>query len=376
MGIWDKVRETVGNELIEIIEWNNPPKDTIVHKFPVHNDQIKNNAQLIVRPSQVAVFINEGTIADVFGPGTYSLNTKNLPILATLKGWKYGFESPFKADVFFVKSSEFVNNKWGTQNPIMLRDPEFGPVRIRTYGLYSKKVIDAGAFIKKISGTEKDYTKDDLVEYLRDIVISRFTDVIGESKIPILDMAANYDELGKFIATRITDDFAAYGLQITKIMVENISLPPNVEEALDKRSSMGIIGNLNAYSQFQSANAMEDAANNPGGEASAGIGMGMGFAMANQMGQQMLNQPHGQDNAPAAGGPPPVPGATQYFTAVNGQQTGPFPLQTLKLHIEAGSPTKDTLVWCEGMDGWTAASSVDEVNALFNAGPPPLPPQA
>lgn len=368
MGIWDKIR----GEFVDIIEWTDDSNDTLVYRFDRYGNEIKYGAKLTVRESQQAVLIHEGKLADVFGPGMYELETKNIPILATLQGWKYGFESPFKAEVYFVNTRRFTDLKWGTKNPIMLRDPEFGPVRLRTFGSYCMRVVDPKLFITEIVGTDGHFTKDEIVDQLRNLVVSRSADILGESKIPVLDMAANYDELGEFISTRIQPDFQAYGLDVTKVLIENISLPPMVEEALDKRTSMGVIGNLNAYSQFQAANAMEDAANNPGGEASAGIGMGMGFAMANQMGQHMFNNPQGQGAAPSA--PPPIPGGTNYFTAVNGQQTGPFPLAALKAQASSGTLSPETLVWAEGMAEWTAASTVPEIKALLSTGPPPIPP--
>lgn len=369
MGIWDKIR----GEFIDIIEWTDASNDTMVYRFDRYGNEIKYGAKLTVRESQQAVFIHEGKLADVFGPGMYNLETQNIPILSTLQGWKHGFESPFKAEVYFINTRRFTDLKWGTKNAIMIRDPEFGGVRLRTFGTYCMRVVDPKLFITEIVGTDGHFTKDEITEQLRNLVVSRSADILGESKIPILDMAANYDELGEFISTRIHPDFEAYGLDVTKVLVENISLPPAVEEAMDKRTSMGVIGNLNAYSQFQAANAMQDAANNPGGEASAGIGMGMGFAMANQMGQHMFNNPQGQ-GAPAPGGPPPLPGSTQYFTAVDGQQTGPFALSALKDQISSGTLGADTLVWTQGMAEWSAASSVGEINALFSTGPPPIPP--
>jgi membrane protease subunit (stomatin/prohibitin family) len=368
MGLWDKIR----GEFVDIIEWTDPSNDTMVYRFERHGNEIKYGAKLTVRESQKAVFIHQGKLADVFEPGMYELETKNIPILSTLQGWKHGFESPFKAEVYFVNTRRFTDLKWGTKNPIMLRDPEFGGVRIRTFGTYCMRVVDPALFITEIVGTDGHFTKDEIVEQLRNLVVSRSADILGESKIPILDMAANYDELGEFISTRIHPDFEAYGLDVTKMLVENISLPPAVEEALDKRTSMGVIGNLNAYTQFQAAEAMEAAAKNPGGEASAGIGMGMGFAMANQMGKGLM--PNQQAQAPGGGSPPPIPGGKQYFMAVNGQQVGPFAVDALRGQITAGSLTSETLVWAEGMAEWTAASAVPEVSTLFSASPPPIPP--
>jgi membrane protease subunit (stomatin/prohibitin family) len=366
MALWDRIK----NELIDIIEWTDDSNNTMVWRFPRFQNEIKTGAQLTVRESQVAVFVNEGQIADVFQPGRHKLETQNMPVLTTLKGWKYGFNSPFKVEVYFVNTKNFTDNKWGTQNPIMLRDPEFGPIRLRAFGSYAIKIIDAGKFIKEIAGTQAHFTTEEVTEQLRSMVVTRFSDAVGESKIPVLDLAANYDELSKFISTKINPEFNEYGLELTKFLVENVSLPPEVEIALDKRSSMGILGNLNQYAQFQAANAMEQAAKNPGGNASEGMGMGMGFAMAQQMGQ-MFNQQNQQQQ-----GPPPVPGAAvTFFIAVNGQQQGPYNLQTLQNMVQQGTLTRDTLIWKQGMTAWTKAGDVAEVSALFGAVPPPLPPQ-
>jgi membrane protease subunit (stomatin/prohibitin family) len=367
MGLWERIK----NELVDIIEWTDDSSNTMVWRFPRFQNEIKNGAQLTVRESQVAVFVNEGQIADVYKPGRVKLDTQNMPVLTTLRGWKYGFNSPFKVEVYFVNTKNFTDNKWGTKNPIMLRDPEFGPVRLRAFGTYAIKVVDAGKFIKEIAGTQAHFTTEEVSEQLRNLIVTRFTDAIGESKIPILDLAANYDELSKFISAKINPEFGEYGLEVTKFLVENISLPPEVETALDKRSSMGIIGNLSQYAQFQAANAMEQAAKNPGG-ANAGVEMGMGFAMANQMGQ-MFNQQNTQNQQNQ--NPPPVPGVAQYFIAVNGQQQGPYSLQTLQQMIQQSSVSRDTLIWKQGMAAWIKATDVTEVNSFFSLVPPPLPPQ-
>jgi len=287
-------------------------------------------------------------------------------------GWKHGFESPFKAEVYFVSTRQFTDQKWGTKNPIMLRDPEFGPVRLRAFGNYVVRIKDAGKFIKEIVGTDGHFTTDEVTDQLRNLIVTRFTDILGESKIPVLDLAANYDELSTFVTDKISPEFLAYGLEAPKLLVENISLPPAVEEALDKRSSMGVIGNLNAYTQFQVAESMSKAAENPGGMAAGGMGMGMGFAMANQMGQAMGQQPHQAQQPP--GTPPPPPTPSSYHVAVNGQTTGPFDLNTLRQQIQSGSFTTSSMVWRAGMSGWMAASQVPELQALFGPPPPPAPP--
>jgi membrane protease subunit (stomatin/prohibitin family) len=364
MGLWDKIR----GELVDIIEWTDPTNDTMVWRFERYGNEIKYGAKLVVREGQQAAFINEGKLADVFRPGTFTLETKNLPILSTLLGWKHGFQSPFKAEVYFVSTRRFTDLKWGTKNPVMLRDPEFGPIRLRAFGTYAIRVTEAAKFIREIVGTDGQFTTDEITGQLRNLIITRFTDILGESRIPALDLAANYDELGEFITKKIKPEFEVYGIDVTKMLVENISLPPKVEEALDKRASMGVIGNLGAYTQYQAAEAMEAAAENPGGMAGGGMGMGMGFAMANQMGQAMTSPP------PAPGGPPPLPTASQYFAAVGGQQGGPFDMKTLQGMVSSGQLTRETLVWKQGMANWTPAGQVAELQNLFGAVPPPLPP--
>ena len=252
MDIWKKL----SGELIDIVQWLEDAPNVLVHRFERMNNEIKNGAKLVVREGQAAVFVNEGQLADVFKPGTYTLTTQNLPILATLKGWKYGFESPFKAEVYFVQTKQFTDLKWGTMNPIMRRDPEFGPVRLRAFGTYAMRVGDPGALIKQVVGTAARFTEEGINEQLRNVIVSRFTDTLGESKIPMLDLAGNLSELGEFVAGAIRPEFNTYGLELTKLLIENISLPPEVEAALDKRSSMGLVGNLQQYAQFQAANAM------------------------------------------------------------------------------------------------------------------------
>jgi membrane protease subunit (stomatin/prohibitin family) len=255
----------------------------------------------------------------------------------------------------------------------MLRDPEFGPMRLRAFGTYAMRVSDPGTFIKEIVGTDGHFTTDELTEQLRNMIVSRFADVVGESQIPALDLAANYDELGDFVTNRIQGEFSAYGLELTKLLVENISLPPAVEEALDKRTSMGVIGDLSKYTQFQAAEAMRDAAQQEGGLAGGGLGMGMGFAMANQMAQSMPTQ--GAAPAPGAAAPPPLPTAVTFHVAVHGQQAGPFDLPTLQQMAGKGELTRETLVWKQGMANWTPAGQVAELAGVFGQVPPPLPPQ-
>jgi len=301
IGLFDKIK----GEFIDVIEWTDSSPNTLVYRFPRHNNEIKNGAQLTVREGQSAVFIDEGKLADVFGPGMYTLETENLPILSTLKGWKHGFESPFKAEVYFVNTRQFTDQKWGTKNPVTMRDPEFGPVRVRAFGTYVVRVSDPGKFIQEIVGTDGHFTTEDVTDQLRNVLVARFSDAMASSGVAVLDMAANYDELGAKLSERVKDDMAGYGVELRTLLVENISLPPAVEEALDKRTSMGVIGDMAKFTQYQAAEAIGDAAKNPGsgGMAAGGMGAGLGFAMANQIGQAM--------NPPAApqGGaaPPPLP---------------------------------------------------------------------
>ena len=364
MGIWDALK----GQLIDIIEWNDDTRDTMVWRFPRRENEIKNGARLIVRESQVAAFVNEGQLADVFHPGTVELHTQNLPILSDLKGWKYGFNSPFKAEVYFVSTRVFTDRKFGTKNPIMMRDAEFGMVRLRAFGNFSIRISDAATFVKQIAGTGGRFTLEELDEQLRDMVSSRFADALGQSKIPALDLAGNYEQLGQFIATKMATDFQPFGLTLVNLFVENISLPPEVEAAMDKRTSMGVIGNMQAYTQYQTAEAIPDAARNPGGLAGSAAGMVMGMNMANNVAAGMSA---GQQSVQA--GPPPLPKSAAFFVAMNGQQAGPFETADLSAKVTAGQLTRDTLVWKQGMPQWTAAGSVAELKSLFDNSPPPLP---
>jgi membrane protease subunit (stomatin/prohibitin family) len=290
MSILDKVKEAAMNQFIEVIEWLDDSQDTLLYRFPVYQQEIKNGAQLIVRESQAAVFVFEGQVADVFTPGRYTIDGGNTPILSKLGAWKHGFNSPMKSEVYFVNTKQFTDMKWGTSNPIMLRDSDFGVVRLRAFGAYSMRVADPGEFIKQIAGTNAQFQTEDIDGQLKRAIVTEFSDALGEMKIPALDLAAQYKELGGAIRDKINEDFKGYGLEVTKFYVENISLPPEVEAALDKRASMGALGDAQKYMQFQAADALRDAAKNEGGGAGLGAGLGAGFAvggqMANAFGQQ------------------------------------------------------------------------------------------
>jgi len=290
MSIIDKIKDAAMHQFIEVIEWLDSSQDTLVYRFPVEGQEIKNGAQLIVRESQAAVFVFEGQIADVFQPGKYTIDGGNTPILSKLGAWKYGFNSPFKSEVYFVNTKQFTDMKWGTSNPVMLRDADFGIVRLRAFGAYSLRVADPGEFIKEIAGTNAQFQTEDIDGQLKRAIVTEFSDALGELKIPALDLAAQYKEIGETIRGKINEDFKGYGLEVTKFYVENVSLPPEVEAAMDKRASMGALGDAQKYMQFQAADALRDAAQNEGGGAGLGAGLGAGFAvggqMANVFGQQ------------------------------------------------------------------------------------------
>ncbi|MBF0303140.1 MAG: SPFH domain-containing protein [Desulfamplus sp.] len=385
MALWDKVKA----EFIDIIEWTDDSSNTMVYRFPRYDNEIKYSAQLIVRQSQAAVFVKRGQIADVFPSGHYTLDADNLPILATLAGWKYGFHSPFKAEIYFVNLKNFTNLKWGTKNPVILRDPEFGAVRLRAFGTYVVKISDPARFIREIVGTDGHFTLEKVTDQLRNLIITRFSDLLGDRNIPVLDLTASYDELSRVLTKIISPEFLEYGLDITKLLVENISFPTEVEEAMDKRSSMGIIGNLDNYFKFQSANAMEMAARNPSGDAGAGVGMGMGFAMANQMAEAMRRQSVTEADSQqkssttldrpyvnTESSPPPLPATepfVEYYIAGKGEKIGPLELKVILSNIKKEKIRTDTLIWRQGLEGWQKADTIEEMKSAFKSVPPPLP---
>lgn len=366
MGLFGKIR----SQFIDVIDWTDDTRDTLVWKYPRGDNEIKNGAQLVVRESQAAVFMYEGQMGDVFLPGRHELTTQNIPVLTTLASWKYAFNAPFKCDIFFISTRQFTDLKWGTQNPIMLRDAEFGPIRLRAFGSYCFQVNDAGKFVKQLAGTDSLFQTHEITNQFRNMLVSRFADALGECKIPALDLAANYNELGEKLKGSMQSEFDEYGIKLTKYLVENISLPPEVEAALDKRSQMGVLGNLNAYTQMQTADAIRDMSNNPGAGANM-MGMVAGMGMGQVMGGTMQgNAQQAQQN----GAPPPMPQAAQWFAALDGQQAGPFDDAGIKDKIAGGGITKDTLVWKQGMANWSAAGSVAELAGFFGAAPPPMPP--
>ncbi|MBB6626544.1 SPFH domain-containing protein [Nocardioides sp. KIGAM211] len=373
MGFMDKVR----GQFIDIVEFLDDSRDTIVWRFPRQGNEIKNGAQLVVREGQVAVLVDEGQLADVYTPGTYTLDTQNMPILSDLKGWKYGFNSPFKVEVYFVGTRLYTDMKWGTQNPVTLRDPEFGIVRLRAFGAYALQVTDASKLLRALVGTDPQFRTEEVAEFLRQNIVGQVGTALANSKLPMLDLAANQQTIAATLAGTLTTSLADMGISIPRFVIENISLPPEVEAVLDKRTSMGVMGDLDQYAKYQAATAIGDAANNPGG-AGEGMGLGMGMAMGQQMANAMAPKP-AQAAAPAAPStsPPPIPGAAApWFLALGGQQVGPVALAELPPRVAAGELKPDTLVWQQGMAAWTAAAEVPELAGLFPAVPPPMPPSA
>jgi membrane protease subunit (stomatin/prohibitin family) len=378
MGIFDTIKEKLSNEFIDIIEWLDYTDDTICHRFERYQNEIKNNAKLIVREGQTAVFINEGQLADVFKPGTYTLNTQNMPILTTLKGWKYGFNSPFKAEVYFVNTHLFTDEKWGTKNPITLSDDRFGLVEIRAFGTYAYRINDAGKFIVDIVGTDNNFTNFEINEHLKSLIATRFTDTVGEAKLPIELYAANTTELSETCKEVMQPEFNSVGISLEKFFIENVSMPEELKKEIFEYSRIDKL-DLDKLTKFKTAKAIEAAALNEGGTAGAGMGMGMGFVLAQQMGG-MMNPQMGQQQVQQQqqGGmmPPPMPAAIQYFYAANGQQTGPVSFEQLQFLFANRTVNKDTLVWKAGMAAWTPLQQVEELKSFLGGNtPPPLPPQ-
>ena len=298
MGLTDFIR----SQFIEIIEWTDDSRDTLSFRFPDEDKEIKRGAQLIVRESQVVQFVYLGQYGDLFQPGKHTLTTDNIPVLSRLKGWKYGFESPFKADVYYLTTRLFTGNKWGTSNPVMMRDQDFGIVRVRAFGTYDFRIIDPPKFLKEVAGTDNHFRLDEFADVMRSRIVSVFSEALASSKVPVLDVATRYSELGEALLPIINPLLKEkYGLEMPSFVLENVSVPPEVEQAIDKRSSMAAVGNLNDYVKFQMAQGFEK-----GGPGVGGVGAEMAVGMA--MAQQMMNQPGGitGQTTPAAAAPAPT----------------------------------------------------------------------
>jgi membrane protease subunit (stomatin/prohibitin family) len=380
MGFVAKLRA----EFIDIVEWVDDSRNTLVWRFPRYHNQIKNGARLIVRPGQVAVFVHMGKLADVFEPGTYTLDTRNLPILSTLQGWKYGVDSPFKAEVYFVTTRQVSELKWGTPNPVLIRDVDFGPVRVRAFGSYTLRVREARSLMTELVGTDGEFIADEINVLLRSIIGNAFADLVANAGISVLDLASNYrdlsEKLRQMVIERVDDE---YGLEVPQLYIVNVSVPDEVARAVDACTSMNVIGNLTQYREYQLGQSIPTAAANPaGGLASAGVGVGMGVAIAGQMLPEAGGAP---GRGPGGAGwhpapmltPPAAPGGV-WHVAENRQAIGPFTAAQMVEAIGAGRVRRDTLVWTGGMTGWTRAGEIADLARYFpsEATPPPLPPQA
>lgn len=371
MSIFDKLRQ----EFIDIIEWPDMAPDALVWKFPRFQNEIKMGAKLTVRESQQAIFINEGKIADVYQPGMYTLQTENMPIMSTLRGWKYGFNSPFKADIFFVSTKQALDQKWGTKNVITLSDDRFGMIEIRAFGTYAFRVVDAGKFLKEVAGIESSYTTEEIGGQMKSIIGTKFSTAAGAGNIPIEKFASNLEDLSTIMFDKLNKDFDAYGLQITKFLVENVSMPDDLKKEIFEYSRLNKI-DMQKLTQFKAAKSIETAAANEGGIAGIGVGLGVGQMMAgamNQSFQQAQPQQQAQQASSNAGAmPPPINPSIQYFAAIDGKQTGPFDEGQLSQMAQQGSVKRDTLLWKAGMAKWEAADTFTELGSLFSNMPPPI----
>jgi membrane protease subunit (stomatin/prohibitin family) len=407
MGFWDKLT----GEFVDIIEYlEDEGSDVLVHRFERYNNQIKNGAKLTVREGQLAIMVNEGQtgkgqVADVFQPGMYELTTQNLPLLSTMMGWKYGFNSPFVAEVYFFNTRVFTGQKWGTQEEVVITDPKFDDVNVSAHGIYSIRIKDPKVLLAKAAGTQGELTISDLQEELRGNVGMAIGSAMQSSGWPLKKLTGSGLELGKMLRESIQGEFAAFGLELVAVQVQAVSMPDEVREAMAENAAARAVTNMGQYAQHQSVKAMRDAAANPGG---AGMMMGLGVGMMgnNMMGGMMPGygqpMPYGQPGypqqgypqqgypqqqpaygppgapPPMPGAPPPMPGmappplAVPFYVSINGQQAGPFDPATLAQYAAAGHVNRESLVWRTGMAAWTKAGEVPELAGIFGA-PPPMP---
>jgi len=363
--------------IFDIIEYMDEDAGEIVHRFPERGSgDFRIGSQLIVRESQAATFYRDGKALDTFGPGRHTITTANVPLLVDLVGKAFSGQTPFKAEVYFTTLRELTDMKWGTPQPITIQDPILRMARVTGYGTYAIQVTDPQLFVTKIVGTQNLYRTRDIQNFFRSILLTKMIDLIGEMGKSIIQMAAFVEELAAGVRAKAAEEFLSRGVTLNSFYVESISPTEETAKAIDTASSMGAIGDMNAYMQYQGAQAMVEAAKNQGA-AGSGVGLGAGVGLGSAMGQ-MLGQSvaAGQQQAAApAAAPPPVPQPSSYYVAVGGQQAGPYDMGTLQAQIASGQVSRDTLVWKAGMAAWTKASDVGEVAALFAAAPPPLPPQ-
>jgi membrane protease subunit (stomatin/prohibitin family) len=358
MGIWDTLKGHGKAQFLDVINWLDDSDDTIVYRFPTFDSAITANSKLIVREGQAAVFVSEGVLSDVFGPGTYTLDTRNAPIASFFQSIAYALEYPYKGEIYFINTKQFRENKWGTANPFMMRDAEFGPVRVRAFGIYSYRVTDPATFIRQVVGTDGLFTTDEINGQLKRKLVSGLADTIGEAKIPVLDLAAQYMDLGDLIRDRMLGAFEeAYGITLTDMTIENISLPPEVEKALDQRTKMGVLGNLDNYTKMKAAEALETAAGNQG-MGGAGMGMGVGIGMGNMMGNMMSGGASGGQQS-GSGGPPPLPQPQGFhYNGPSGQAQ--LNAAEILTRIQADR-SANHMIWANGWPAWKSWKDVPEL---------------
>lgn len=377
MGLWDMLKQHAGAQLLEVIDWTDDSKDTLVYRYPTFNQAITDNSKLVVREGQAGVFVAEGRLSDVFGPGTYKLDTKNAPVMRFFQSIVYKLEEPYKGDIYFVSTRQFTENGWGTATPIMLRDAEFGPTRIRAYGVFSYRITDPATFLRQLVGTEGLFTTDEINGQLKKKLVGSFAQVIGKSQLAVLDLASSYQDLGDKLRDDLNPSFAeSYGITLTDFTIQSISLPEEVEKALDTRTKMGVLGNLDSYTKLKAADAIDTAARNPG-MGGLGASLGVGFGVGNQVGAQVAQamQTPGQfdPNQGMRGGaaPPPLPGAGEqwHYNGPSGQAT--LSAADVVARISA-APSANHLLWKAGFSAWKGWREVPEIAGQVSSGPPPL----
>ena len=373
MGIWDTLKTHAKAQFLDVIQWLDDSPDTLVYRFPIFNQAIQDGGKLVVRESQAAVFVNEGQLSEVFPAGTYELSTRTKAIWSFFESIKYQLNYPYKGDIYFVSLRQFTNQKWGTPNPIMMRDAHLGMVRVRAFGSYAFKISNPATFLKEVVGTNGLFTTEEIAGHLKRKLVSVFADTLGEMQVPVLDLAAHYMDIGDAMRQRISPWFEQnFGVALTDFVVENVSLPPEVEKMLDKRTSMGIVGDMGAFTQFQAANAIEAMASRPGASnpmMDAGMGMAMGGVMGAQMGRQAgaaFNPQTGLGGAPT---PPPPPGAAKFHYAGPAGQ-GEYTVAEIAAFIGKDRAGAHNL-WAAGWAGWKSWKEVPEV---ATAVPPEMPP--
>ncbi len=379
MSLWNALKGQAAAQFLDVLEWTDDTPNTLVYRFPVFQKAIQDGGKLVVREGQMAVFVAEGKLSDVFSPGTYELSTRTKPVMAFFESIKYALNMPYKGDVYFVSTRQFTDQKWGTPNPIPVRDADLGVVRLRAFGSFAFRVSDPACFIKEIVGTAGIFTTDEITGHVKRKVVAALADTIGEAKIPLLDLVAHYMDFGDALKDRLNTWFQGnWGLTLTDFVVENISVPPEVEKMMDKRSSMALAGDMNAYTQFQAANAMEEAAKRPGGGGAfmeAGLGVAMGANMAGALGRAQAGGGAFNPQSGLSAGPPPLPPPLPGEALLH--YAGP---DGVKVQLSAGDIATRIrgaagrhLAWKDGMPNWVDAASIPEIAAALTSTPPPLP---